>query len=71
MKNFLGLSLDAVDRGGEKNVLAVPKQRANCLFPLGRELVQKFDSCFRRVGGDLDFALVVRADCDRGFLLIW
>src|SRR5882724_8858597 len=68
-EHFLSFRLDTVDCSGEKNMLAMAKQRANCLFPLAGELVQKFDGGFRRVSGDLDFALVVSADRNCGFLL--
>ena len=69
-ENDLAFGLNAVNGGSEKNVLAVAQKGADGLFPLAGEVVEQVRGRLRRIGGDLDLALVVRTDGNGGFLLV-
>jgi hypothetical protein len=68
--NIAAFNLDAIDGARQINMAGVTQQGAVGILPGGGKLIEELDGGFGRVGGDFDFALVIRPNGYGGFIVI-
>src|SRR3954463_14612214 len=68
--NILALDLNAIDSARQVDMAGMPQQWAVGILPRGCKFVQELYRRFGSVGGNLDFALVICANCDGRLIVV-